>query len=100
MKFQIEFYDHNLSECEPVETKLVATFKEAVEIAVENIAVDLASDRTMIWDVEKEKFRANLVWNEDAEAGGAIEAWTINDKKLLASGEEGVFAYYQQRGWK
>ncbi len=100
MRFQIEFYDFNLSECEPVETKPVASFKEAVEIAVENIAVDLASDRAMIWDVEKEKFRANLVWNEDAEAGGAIEAWTINDRKILAAGEESVLAYYLQRGWK
>ena len=95
MRFQLEIYDHYLSETKPVETKSAATFKEALKSTIEIMAIDLSADRIMIFDYEKDRFRANLYWNEDT---GEIEAVALNDdKKILAKGDQAVLAYYLRR---
>ena len=96
MRFQLEIYDHYLSDTKPVETKHVATFKEALKSIIEIMAIDLSADRIMIFDNKQGRFRANLFWNEET---GEIEAVALNDdKKIFAKGDEDILAYYLRRG--
>ncbi len=96
MRFQLEIYDHYLSDTKPVETKHVATFKEALKSTIEIMAIDLSADRIMIFDNKHDRFRANLFWNEDT---GEIEAVALNDdKKILAKGDQAVLSYFLRRG--
>ena len=95
MRFQLEIYDHNLSDTTPVETKSAATFKEALKSTFEIMAIDLSADRIMIFDYKQDRFRANLFWNEDT---GDIEAHGLrDDKKILAKGDKAVLAYFLRR---
>jgi len=48
--------------------------------------IDLSADCITICDIDKDKPRSDLVWNENE---GIIEARSLKDgKKILASGEE------------
>lgn len=94
-RFELEIYDHYLSDSIPIDTDHAPTFKKALEKAVEIMAIDLSADRIMIYDSHQDKFRANLFWNEDA---GYVEAKSLRDgKKILASGEEDVLHYFLKR---
>jgi hypothetical protein len=95
MRFQLEIYDHYLSDTKPIETKRAATFKEALKSTIEIMAIDLSADRIMIFDNKQERFRANLFWNEDT---GEIDAHGLrNDKKILAKGENEIMNYFLRR---
>ena len=54
--------------------------------------IDLSADVVMIWDEEKERYRARLIWNEDVEARGIKD-----EKKVYATGEDAVLRYYLRR---
>ena len=94
-RFQLAFYDWHLSECEPVEMKHADTFKEALDLAIENMAVDQASDRVTIWDNQKERFRANLLWDKDT--GEVLACAQNDDKRILAVGEEEALNYFLRK---
>ena len=53
--------------------------------------IDLSADCITIYDIDKDKPRADLVWNENE---GIIEARSLkNGKKILASGEEALTSF-------
>lgn len=92
-RFSLEIYDHYLSEYKPIDIEYEPTLKKALETALEIMAIDLSADRIMIFD--KDKARANLVWNENV---GDVEARGLRDeKKILAFGEEAVLGYFLRR---
>jgi hypothetical protein len=95
-RFEIKIFDYYLSDESPVETIYEKTFKKALEKAIEIIFIDLSADCITIYDVDKDKPRADLVWNENE---GIIEARSLKDeKKILASGAESeILAYYLRR---
>ena len=95
-RFEIKIFDYYLSDALPVETIYEKTFKKALEKAIEIMLIDLSADCITIYDIDKDKPRADLVWNENE---GIIEARSLKDgKKILASGEESeILAYYLRR---
>ena len=95
MRFQLEIYDHYLSETRPVEIKPAPTFKRALEMAIEIMLIDLSADQILIFDYQQERFLANIFWIEET---GEIEARGLRDEsKIHAKGEEAVLAYYLRR---
>ena len=95
-RFEIKIFDYYLSDSVPVEIIYEKTFKKALEKAIEIMLIDLSADCITIYDIDKDKPRADLVWNENE---GIIEARSLKDgKKILASGEEPeILAYYLRR---
>ena len=95
-RFELKIYDYYLSDLSPVETIYEKTFKKALERAIEIMIIDLSADCITIYDIDKEKPRADLFWNENE---GIIEARSLKDgKKILASGAESeILAYYLRR---
>lgn len=95
-RFEIKIFDYYLSDSAPVETIYEKTFKNALEKAIEIMQIDLSADCITIYDIDKDKPRADLVWNENE---GIIEARSLKDgEKILASGEESdILAYYLRR---
>jgi hypothetical protein len=92
MRFKIYSYDYLLSDTSPAELREVPSFKEAIERAIDIMKIDLSADAVMIWDEEKELYRARLIWNEDVEARGVRD-----EKKVFAVGEDAVLSYYLRR---
>ena len=60
-RFEIKIFDYYLSESAPVETIYEETFKKAIEKAIEIMLIDLSADCITIYDIDKDKLRADLV---------------------------------------
>jgi hypothetical protein len=95
-RFEIKIFDYYLSDASPVEIIYEKTFKNALEKAIEIMLIDLSADCITIYDIDKDKPRADLIWNENE---GIIEARSLKDgKKILASGDESdILTYYLRR---
>lgn len=92
MRFKIYSYDNFLSDTNPADSREASSFKEAIERAIDIMKIDLSADAVMIWDEERERYRARLIWNEDVEARGIKD-----EKKVFAVGEDAVLRYYLRR---
>jgi len=95
-RFEIKIFDYYLSSEVPVEIVYSRTFKKALEKAIEIMKIDLSADTITIYDLDKDKPRADLNWNENE---GLIEARSLKDgKQILASGDRPeILAYYLHR---
>ena len=92
MRFKIEMYDYYLSKTSSADSREASSFKEAIERAIDIMKIDWSADCVMIWDEEKERYRARLIWNEDVEARGIRDG-----KKVFAVGEDAVLRHYLKR---
>ena len=92
MRFKIYSYDYYLSDTTPADSREAPSFKEAIKRAIDIMKIDLSADVVMIWDEEKERYRARLIWNEDVETRGIRD-----EKKVFAVGEDAVLRYYLRR---
>jgi hypothetical protein len=95
-RFEIKIFDHYLSAEVPVEIVYSRTFKKALEKAIEIMKIDLSADTITIYDLDKDKPRADLNWNKNE---GLIEARSLKDgTQILASGDRPeILAYYLRR---
>lgn len=95
-RFETKIFDHYLSSEIPVETVYEPTFKKALEKAIEIMIIDLSADTITIYDLDKDRPRADLNWNKNE---GLIEARSSKDgKQILASGDRPeILAYYLRR---